>query len=145
MLPSQQWAYTLAYLALRVSQQKIQMVLAMCDTSLLLSAGVMEELDMDGEGNLDLHELSQSLDQFRRQRRAFASETLQEVLNYIEHTRQSVSRIFAAVDEDGSGDLDATEFRTAMKRMKISLSTDEADVDAPRNASGEIFRLSGVE
>ena len=44
-----------------------------CNIFARLCAGVMEELDLDREGYLDLHELSQSLDRFRRHRRAFAA------------------------------------------------------------------------
>ena len=78
---------------------------------------VMDELDMDGGGDLELKELTAKLDAYRRGRRAFAARVLGGVLEYTERTKTSVTRVFASVDTDGSGDLDIVEFQEAMRSM----------------------------
>ena len=76
---------------------------------------------------MDLQEITRSLDRFRRTRRAFAATILQRVLDYTRDTRTSISRIFARVDADGSGDLDIHEFQQALTSMKLDLTELEAE------------------
>lgn len=86
------------------------------------AAEVMDELDMDGGGDLELRELTAKLDEYRRSRRAFAARVLGGVLDHTERTKTSVTRVFARVDSDGSGDLDIDEFQEAMRTMGQALT-----------------------
>jgi len=53
---------------------------------------VMDELDMDGGGDLELTELTAKLDEYRRQRRSFAANVLGGVLEHTQRTKTSVTR-----------------------------------------------------
>ena len=86
---------------------------------------VMDELDMDGGGDLELKELTAKLDEYRRGRRAFAARVLGNVLEYTKRTNTSVTRVFARVDKDGSGDLDIDELQQAIHNMGQVLSQTE--------------------
>eukprot|EP01043_Picozoa_sp_COSAG02_P070066 COSAG02_NODE_12259_length_1572_cov_1.342838_1_plen_375_part_10 len=76
---------------------------------------IMEELDMDGYGELELTtvELNARLSTYRRKRRALACRVLNDVFAHIEKTKASVTRIFSRVDASGSGVLDMFEFQEA--------------------------------
>eukprot|EP01043_Picozoa_sp_COSAG02_P022691 COSAG02_NODE_1187_length_14003_cov_48.566240_3_plen_297_part_00 len=86
------------------------------------AAEVLSELDEDGGGDLELVELTSRLDDYRRGRRSFAAQVLGDVLDFTARTNVSVTRVFAHVDADGSGDLDVVEFQTAMENMGQTLT-----------------------
>ena len=71
--------------------------------------------------DLELVELTSRLDDYRRGRRSFAAQVLGDVLDFTARTNVSVTRVFAHVDADGSGDLDVVEFQTAMENMGKTL------------------------
>lgn len=87
---------------------------------------VMKELDMDDDGDISLAELTARLTTFRRKRRAYATKVLARVFDYIDKTHASLTRIFARVDSDGTGDLDIVEFQETLRRMGQQLTPDQA-------------------
>jgi calmodulin len=91
----------------------------------------LKELDMDGDGNMALTELTAHLSEHRRKRRTFAAKVLSEIFDFIDKTNASATRIFARVDSDGSGDLDVLEFQEALSRMGQELTPDQVPCSAP--------------
>ena len=87
----------------------------------------MDELDLDGDRNLEVDELLHRLAEFRRQRRVFATSVLGKLLDHVQKTRTSVVRVFARVDTDGSGDLDVVELQEAMRSMGQDLNELEVE------------------
>ena len=86
------------------------------------TAHAMKDLDVDGDGSLQISELSACLTEFKRTRRVFASEVLGHVVDFVDQTNTSLPRLFARVDSDGSGTLDVFELQEAMRRLHQDLN-----------------------
>lgn len=91
------------------------------------ATSAMAALDDDGDGTLATKELAQAVEKCQRQRRVWAAKMLGNLCDYIKKTKVSVPRVFAAVDADGSGNLDLLELREAMLRLGQALSELETE------------------
>jgi len=56
---------------------------------------VMDVLDNNSDGHIDILELGQRIAAYRRKRRAFAAKILTRVFEYIRKTNASATRIFS--------------------------------------------------
>ena len=87
----------------------------------------MATLDQDGDGTLDATELATRVVEFQRKRRVFTARVLGHVVDFVSRTNTSLTRLFARVDSDGSGALDALELQEALLKLHQDLS--EAEVE----------------
>lgn len=92
------------------------------NVSLRAAKAAMLEFDLDGDGQLEIGELNQLLEEFMRQRRVCVAGVLGCVLDYVKETKTSVVRVFARADQNGTGDLDTLELQFALQRMGQGLS-----------------------
>lgn len=116
--------------------------------SLQAAQNIMAELDMDRNKELELTvpELTARMGTYRRKRRAFVAQVLDNVLVYIQRTKASAVRIFSRVDTDGTGDLDSFELQEALLRMgqeltlvQVSEVMAELDCDSSSSVSVSEF------
>lgn len=87
----------------------------------------MNELDLDGDGQLEISELVNNIAEFQRKRRVFAAKTLGKVCDYVKQAKTSVARVFSRVDSDDSGNLDVLEMQEAFRKMGQDLSELEVE------------------
>lgn len=94
---------------------------------------LMQEMDKDGDGEVDAAEFIAKMDKFTHEMNTSASSILGALLNYIDASGATVASIFAAHDNDKSGNLEIAEFHDALLAIGIQQSEQQA-----QNAMGEL-------
>ena len=111
----------------------LQMGLAFCDDEI---EALMHQLDADGGGSIEMSEFMPKLLLFQESRSADAKSVLSRVCSYLNAHGETAAAVFARLDTDGGGSLDAEEFHAALNTLGISISAasakevmDELDMD----------------
>ncbi|KAI8434750.1 hypothetical protein MSG28_003271 [Choristoneura fumiferana] len=106
---------------------------------------MIEEIDSDGSGTVDFDVLKNAFDAFDHEKKGVISTdmigTILEMLGH-ELDDDTLKEIIAEVDEDGSGEMEFSEFCTLAAKF---LTEEEPDDEAMVNELREAFRLYDKE
>ena len=88
---------------------------------------LVDHMDADGNGILDMNEFCQEMTALLEAEAASGSAILSKLCNLLSASGQTAAELFAQLDVDGSGELDATEWHQALEGLGIKVQAAAAD------------------
>ena len=104
---------------------------------------LVEHMDADGNGILDMNEFCEQMTALLEAEAAAGSTILSKLCKVLQATGQTAAELFAEIDTDGSGELDATEWQIMLwERLGIRVQAAAADAAMKELDGGSTLEIA---